>query len=290
MEFIESCCESIKKGLASFNLEFEVVVVDNGSTDNTGEIVKNILSVDYIKIDRVSISEARNIGAKKSSGKYLAFIDADVVICEEWANALAVLVEDESDSPIITGFQYFVRQESTWIEKYWFSGMKSSHINGGNLIVSRSAFDILGGFNVDLKTGEDVDLCDRAKHSKLIAFRPDCRFRSIHLGYPRTVRQFFKREAWHGEGDYSSFAYFLKSKIALMAFAYASIEILIICLLLAGSYALAILFFFIFLSINFVVTMARFRGRPIKAIAVNSILNYIYFSARFFSFFKSVFR
>jgi len=207
-DFIAISLESIFSCLQTVDFAYEIVVVNNGSTDGTLDILGKFRDISVFSIDRTTVSCARNFGALKASGDLLAFIDGDVVITVDWVNAIAALIEDNDGKAILTGSKCRSRPDGTWIERYWFSSLESSHINSGNLIISRSAFNYLGGFNRELKTGEDVDLCDRAKLSEEVTFVKNINFSSIHLDYPRTLKRFFLRELWHGEGDLKSLRFF----------------------------------------------------------------------------------
>jgi glycosyltransferase involved in cell wall biosynthesis len=77
---IERCIESVKSQKGNFDIE--ILVVDDGSTDNTKDIIKKFKNVQYIKIEHSGgPSKPRNIGMQEASGEYFAFIDSD----DEWA-------------------------------------------------------------------------------------------------------------------------------------------------------------------------------------------------------------
>lgn len=73
--------ESIDSVLAQTFPNWELLVIDDGSTDKTGEIAKNYVSIDnriqYFYQDNGKQGKARNLGISKSNGDYLAFLDAD---------------------------------------------------------------------------------------------------------------------------------------------------------------------------------------------------------------------
>ncbi|MEO0376385.1 MAG: glycosyltransferase [Cyanobacteria bacterium P01_A01_bin.17] len=75
--------------------EYEIVVVDNGSTDNTRQTVDEIFStvenLRYIYEPKIGLSQARNTGWKAAKGKYIAYLDDDAIATPHW---LATLVHD----------------------------------------------------------------------------------------------------------------------------------------------------------------------------------------------------
>lgn len=73
--------------------EYEVIVVDNGSTDETREVVESIASehsiVRYIYESRIGLHNARHAGARESTGEILVYIDEDVIVPPGWLQTMA---------------------------------------------------------------------------------------------------------------------------------------------------------------------------------------------------------
>lgn len=276
--YIETCLSSILSSAASMGIAYEILVVDNGSTDRTFDVASSFEGVQLISIERCSISAARNLGARLAAGRYLAFIDSDVVITRQWCDAAQELLI-KNQAPDLTGCKYDIRDSPSYIEKYWFRNLSSRYINGGNLIVRRGAFLQICGFNEQLKTGEDVDFCMRAIDDGL-RLEVDNRFRAIHLGYPAKISGFVRREIWHGEGDFKDFHAFFSSKVAMMAVVYCVLQIAIVVILVAGSLEIALLLVVALLLVNFGVTAARFNAYSWWIRIANMPLNYLYFTAR----------
>jgi glucosyl-dolichyl phosphate glucuronosyltransferase len=82
--------------------DYEILVVDNQSTDRTYEIVKQFQEkgVRYLREDRIGSSVARNTGWSNAAGRYIAFFDDDGIASPEW---LAAIREGFSSGPPLVG-------------------------------------------------------------------------------------------------------------------------------------------------------------------------------------------
>ena len=80
----ETICKSIESALAQRCGDFELIVVDDGSTDDTQKVVLNFKDnrIHYFKSDNGERGRARNIGIKMSKGKYITFLDSDDILYE----------------------------------------------------------------------------------------------------------------------------------------------------------------------------------------------------------------
>lgn len=70
--------------------KIEIVVVDNGSTDNSGAFLKkpSYQNLRYFKFPRLSLTQAKNLGGDKAAGDYLLFCDAHVLVSDYWGDIL----------------------------------------------------------------------------------------------------------------------------------------------------------------------------------------------------------
>lgn len=200
---IGRCLESLTK--VHFARErFEVILVDNGSSDKTLAIAESFqdrINIRILQKTGVKISGLRNTGARVALGEILAFLDADCLAPGEWLERILTLAP--ADGAGVLGAHYLLPQDSTWVGRTWHVYQEApksgevSHIPAGDLIMRRQDFLRLGGFDESIQTNEDYELCERARAAgmKVRAF-PEVGV--VHLGTAQSLRVFFRKQAWHG--------------------------------------------------------------------------------------------
>lgn len=97
--YIAKCLNSI---LAQKMQDFEIIVVNDGSTDNSESIIKNLQKdypekIKYFKKTNGGLSDARNFGVKKACGEYLCFVDSDDFIYEGLFESLKKYIKQKVD-------------------------------------------------------------------------------------------------------------------------------------------------------------------------------------------------
>lgn len=160
---------------------FEVVVVDDGSTDGTRHLVAGLLadlpySLIYVPLEGNGIPAARNAGASAAKGQLLVFSDDDCFFRTDW---LAVLAANFSDPGIgVVGVADEVPEDSPLLSRcidYTVNSLAGSggvrhdrslriaryYPRGFGMAVSREAFEAVAGFDETLQAGEDIDLSYR---------------------------------------------------------------------------------------------------------------------------------
>ena len=95
-DFIENCINSCLKQLNT-RLSYEIIVVDDGSTDNTSEILKlySSCSVHIFKIENLGIEKASNFGFSKAIGDYIVRVDADDLLLPNYLSSIEGLLSME---------------------------------------------------------------------------------------------------------------------------------------------------------------------------------------------------
>ena len=195
-ESIQLCLDAID------NLEypkdrFEIVVVDNGSIDGTVSIAKKSNASVHIFPD-TKIGKLRNLGVQNARGDVIAFVDADCIVSNDWLNAALDILSANDIGAVGGGIE--CRKGANWLERAWAldQGEKLCDVTSlatGSFILRRSDFDEVGGFNDDLVAGEDTEISQRLLGAgKKLKLYSKCNV--VHLGYPRTMKSFIKRQVW----------------------------------------------------------------------------------------------
>lgn len=217
---IQLCLESIINEMIDGD---QLIVIDNGSTDKTIDIAKCYLDIVLLEKPGISVGKLRNEGARVASGVILGFIDADCVIGAGWRRQIFHSIAPPNIAA--TGSKYSLPQRSHWIERAWFSQTQResgevNYINSGNLAVKRDVFFKVGGFDESLITGEDAELCLRLKSKGYLVWE-DPAIKAVHLGNPKSLSSFYKKQRWHGLGMFGTFRVSWLDKPLIMTLGFA---------------------------------------------------------------------
>lgn len=179
--------------------EYEIIVVDNGSTDRSLEIA-NSMADNVIIAKNKKVGAVRNIGAKCAQGDTIIFIDADCTIDNQW---LSRAYKFSSENPtIVFGGGAALPEKANWIERYWLlegdNGLAlPTELIGCSIILSRSNFKNLQ-FNEQLSSGEDTRFSKELREKGInIVITHDLDV--VHLGNAKTIKEFIERQSWHAQ-------------------------------------------------------------------------------------------
>ena len=169
--------QAIESALCQTYKHFELIIVDDGSTDNTYEITKSFSDarIRYFYINHSGTSAARNAGIKESTGEFLTFLDSDdrflpnkiQMQLQEFSNNKSLgLVASGWREVTIQG--HILIEARPWLNvpnlnfESWLFGCPAGT---GVMMVKREWIDLIGGFDTNLIAHEDWDLGLRLSYS-----------------------------------------------------------------------------------------------------------------------------
>ena len=165
---------------------FELIVVDDGSTDDSYKVAQSVLENadirhQLIRQENAGVSTARNNGAKVASGDYICFLDADDWWAPSFLGRMDWLINEYPDAGIYGTNYYYVKKGR---QRICVTTAKTGYINycrsyaeklqmpltSISVAVPKGVFLSSGGFKPHLKLGEDFDLWIRIALSHKVAF------------------------------------------------------------------------------------------------------------------------
>ncbi len=147
----------IAEAIASIHAQnypnLEILVIDDGSTDNSAEIAKQMGAIVFKQTKNTGIAAARNRGLAAARGQLIAFLDADDLWVQNKLELQIKVLQKHPEIRVVTGFveQFFMlsnRQPSI---------IKTFLPATGAALVRREVFDQIGVFDVTMTQSEDFD-------------------------------------------------------------------------------------------------------------------------------------
>ncbi len=156
----------------------EILVVDDGSTDETRQVVKKLheKAVRLVLAEHQGVSAARNLGVKEAQGDLLAFLDADDLWEKDKLRIQQQILTEQPELDGVFGHvTQFVSPELSLEQSKKFSVLPGPMpgYHAGCLLIKRTSFLEVGGFREELQSGEFIDWFIRAKERGLRFFMPD---------------------------------------------------------------------------------------------------------------------
>lgn len=211
----------------------EIIVADNGSTDQSRTIVAHYRSLmpNLKLVDasaRKGVSYARNRGAEHASSEALAFCDADDIVAADWVAAI---------SQALTRYNFVASRQ----ERQLLGGTSDAQLNGlqnfdppsapyaggCGLGVKRFLHRAVGGFDESMVTMEDVDYCLRIQErGHPLHFCPDA---VIHIRPPRDLKHATRQAFTWGMSHATLYAKHHKRSLVKRPFGLALLKLLVFC-------------------------------------------------------------
>jgi glycosyltransferase involved in cell wall biosynthesis len=189
--------------------DYEVIFIDDGSKDNTQEIMKEFPGVQNIVQVNKGLSVARNVGIAAARGEVVAFTDSDCMVDRDWLYFLVhsllsadfAAVGGPNISPPATDWiQATVGAAPGSPSHVLLTDTIAEHVPGCNMAYFKWALDEIGGFDPEYrKAGDDVDVCWRLmQRGYQIGFSPA----AVVWHYRRfEVRTYFSQQTGYGEAE-----------------------------------------------------------------------------------------
>ena len=149
---------------------FEVIVVDDGSIDDSGVIAQSFSDVSYIRQENQGVAGARNHGIEAARGDFFAFLDQDDLWTPEKLKLqIEYFLNHQDLGYTLTQQQYFLEPGTTlpvWFRKELLTSIHTGWVLG-TLVVRRTAFEQVGNFATGYSAANDSDWFFRAKAAEI---------------------------------------------------------------------------------------------------------------------------
>jgi GT2 family glycosyltransferase/DNA-binding beta-propeller fold protein YncE len=189
--------------------DYEIIVVNDGSKDRTGEIARRFERVRVIDTPNAGLSAARNVGLAAATGEIVAYTDADTRVDRDW---LTFLVQPFLRSDVVgSGGPNVVPSDDPPVAQciarapggpthVLLDDRIAEHVPGCNMAFRRDALLAIRGFNpLYLRAGDDVDVCWRLQaRGWKIGFAAAALVWHHHRS---SVRAYWRQQVGYGEGE-----------------------------------------------------------------------------------------
>ena len=202
---IRDCLEGLRK--VDYP-NFEVIVVNDGSTDGT-ELIAKEYGFRVISIPNGGLSNARNVGMRAAKGEIVAYIDDDAVPDPQWLTYLAATflstdhvgvggpnIPPADDGPVAE----CVANAPGGPIHVLLTDQEAEHIPGCNMAFRKAALEAIGGFDAQFRiAGDDVDLCWRLqKMGWTLGFNPAA---MVWHHRRNSVKTYWKQQLNYGKAE-----------------------------------------------------------------------------------------
>jgi len=189
--------------------DYEIILVDDGSKDNTQPIMQEFPKVRNIRQKNRGLSVARNVGIAAATGAVVAFTDSDCMADRDWlyflvhtllSSDFAAVGGPNISPPATDWIQATVGAAPGGPSHVLLTDTIAEHVPGCNMAYHKWALEMIGGFDPEYrKAGDDVDVCWRIMQlGYQIGFSPS----AVVWHYRRfEVKTYFSQQVGYGEAE-----------------------------------------------------------------------------------------
>jgi len=173
--------EALASILEQTYTEFEIIVVDDGSTDGTPQIARSYPAIVYLRQDHAGTAAARNRGLQTARGDFVAFLDQDDLwVPDKLASQMAAFAEDPDLDAVSGLVQQFVQPGHG--RRYSFPGAPQPGYSTIALLLKADFIARVGGFLEEAQTAETIEWFARflAAKPRLLFLQQVVAMRRIH--------------------------------------------------------------------------------------------------------------
>ncbi len=202
-EMLWQTIESISKQSID-KAQIEVIIVSQNNSLSVPESLSDINCQIELLTSNLTISALRNLGVQWAQGKYLAFLDADVYLSENWASDLIRLLEEYPSRVLVSAMQINsdqappLEQIRTCLSNTDIDS-NVSFMPGRNLLMRTADFVKTQGFPEHLTTCEDYFFTNELSKIGNIYYSSKAHY--VHLGEDKQYLPMFKKEIWRGHSN-----------------------------------------------------------------------------------------
>lgn len=195
-KYLPKCLNALK---AQTYPNFEIIVVDDGSTDKTSEVAEKY-GVRLIRIKHSGLPAARNVGVRSANGDVIAFTDADCVVESRWLEKLINKLTSGDYAGVIGGIVKVLNSES-FVARCL--GIRTEakplkcYAGGYNVAYWKKIIKKMNGFDNSFSRGGDYEFYLRVSKIHKIAWAKDA---TVFFRYPATVRELVSKSVADGAG------------------------------------------------------------------------------------------
>ena len=223
-DVLPKCLESLADQSASSEL-FEVLIIDNNSTDDTKRIAldfcKNHNNFKYIFEEKQGLSHARNRAIEEAKGEYLAYIDDDAITDKEWLKKIGSVIQNNKNIVAFGGpiYPWYNKEKPKWFkDEFATHSYGKQHfqlteqncpfgLSGSNMIFKKEILNKYNGFSAEygmngdkIAFGEESFLFNKMlKNDENIQYFPGIFVYHLVSEKSYSLKEVFKRSIQNGK-------------------------------------------------------------------------------------------